>query len=105
MMRIPLQNLLIKSTLPGRTPPGEGMRGKMKYSAQKSPKLETALFLTLFWMVHYPTLLLLGSLVDIHPRTLVHILKRMTVTLHLTLEDEVKWPADAIPTDSHHEEG
>ena len=39
-----------------------GSERKMKHRSQKSPKLETALFLTLFWMIHYPTLLLLGFL-------------------------------------------
>ena len=39
-----------------------GSERKMKCRAQKSPKLETSLLLTLLWMVHYPTLPLLGSL-------------------------------------------
>ena len=71
-----------------------GSERKMKHRAQKSPKLETALFLTLFWMAHYPTLSLIGSMFDIHPRTLTRILKRMTVTLNQVLKDEVKWPTD-----------
>ena len=71
-----------------------GSERKMKHRAQKSPKLETALFLTLFWMVHYHALPLIGSLFDIHPRTLMQILKRMTVILNQMLKDEVKWPTD-----------
>ena len=39
-----------------------GSEKEMKHRALKSPKLETSLFLTLFWMVYYPTLSLLGFL-------------------------------------------
>ena len=47
------------------------------------------IFLTLFWLRHYPTIKVLSRLFKVHVRTCTRILKRTTVTLAKTLENDI----------------
>ena len=57
--------------------------------------IKIGLFITLFWMSHYPTLSLLGVLFNLHTKTITRIIKRTTRALKKTLEKEIQWPSNA----------
>ena len=52
------------------------------------------IFITLYWLAHYPTISVLSCLMHIHPRTCTRILKRTTVAMAKVLKPEIKWPSD-----------
>ena len=52
------------------------------------------IFMTLFWLRHYPTVDLLSILFRLHVRTCTQVLKRTTVALAKTLKEEVRFPTD-----------
>ena len=68
-------------------------RMKKKKAKVEFP-IAVGIFLTLFWMAHYPTLALMGSLFNLHTFTLSRILKRTTFAMATALAQEIKWPSD-----------
>jgi hypothetical protein len=56
-------------------------------------KVEIEVFLTLFWMAYYPTLLLMSSLFDIHSQSLSQILKRTVNVMVKKLKPKLTWPS------------
>ena len=52
------------------------------------------IFLTLFWLRHYLTIEVLSILFKIDPRSCTRILKRTTVAMAKTLQNEIRFPPD-----------
>ena len=76
---------------------GTTLRGtERKYASwrESAISVEFGLFLTLFWMAHYPTLSFIRSLFHIHERTITRILKRTIIGLSQALAHEIRWPMD-----------
>ena len=51
-------------------------------------------FITLFWLAHYPTLAFMSSLFFLHERDLTKILKRTLIGMATVLKKEIQWPTD-----------
>ena len=52
------------------------------------------IFLTLFWLRHYPTIDILSVLFQIHERSYTRILKQTVVAMANTLANEIQFPSD-----------
>jgi hypothetical protein len=51
-------------------------------------------FITLFWLAHYPTLAMMSAMFGIHERSITQILKRTLTGMAWSFKDELKWPTD-----------
>ena len=56
---------------------------------------EDQLFIALVWMRHYLVMKFLEAVVDIHERTLGHIIHRILFVLNQTLQGLISWPSDS----------
>src|SRR5690606_11048716 len=52
-------------------------------------------FITLFFLYHYPTLEFMSGVFLLHPRDITRIIKRTLTAMAQVLEKEVKWPSDS----------
>lgn len=52
------------------------------------------IFLTLFWLAHYPTLSLISVIFHLHERTITQILKHTLVGMSKALKEEIRWRTD-----------
>jgi hypothetical protein len=57
--------------------------------------LSTMVFITLFWLAHYPTLNLMSVIFQLHERSITQILKRTLEGMSKALRNKIKWPSDA----------
>lgn len=71
----------------------EGTPRNPKYPPSHTP-CPTFIFLTLFWLRYYLTIDIISLLFQIHPRSCTRILKRTTVAMAKTLENEIQFPSD-----------
>jgi len=70
-----------------------GTKRKNMFTLQpQSYSISFALFLTLFWLSHYPTIRFLSVFFKIHDKTVSQILKRTCTALSEHLKNEIEWP-------------
>jgi len=82
----------VKPTFEATTWRGTPRKRKRK---EKQPfSIEIGVFITLFWMAHYPTLRLMSSLFDLPTLVLTRIMKRTTRAMAIALRSDIKWPTD-----------
>ena len=70
-----------------------GTQRKRPHTSTQIP-YRSFIFLTLFWLQHYLTIKVLFRLFKVHPRTCTRILKRTSVALAKTLENDIRFPSD-----------
>jgi hypothetical protein len=56
--------------------------------------IECMVFITLFWLAHYPTLNLMSLIFQLHERSITQILKRTLVGMKEALQNRIQWPTD-----------
>jgi hypothetical protein len=71
-------------------------RGTIRKNLTSSSSLPmlSFIFLTLFWLRHYPTLAILSAIFKIHPRTATRILKRTIIALKMSMENKIVMPSE-----------
>lgn len=67
-----------------------------KQCSTPAPKysIQTMLFITLYWLAHYPVVSAIGALFFLHPRTVTWILKCTLAAMSQHLANEIRWPSD-----------
>jgi hypothetical protein len=71
-----------------------GTTRKQKVISTSKYSVRSMIFVTLFWLAHYPTLALMSAIFGVHERTITQILKRIIVGMASSFKNEIRWPAD-----------
>lgn len=72
----------------------QGTERKQTVIAHTKYSIPLMIFITLFWLAHYPTLSLISCIFNIHERTITQLLKKTLVGMSKKLKNEIKWPLD-----------
>lgn len=71
-------------------------RGTLRQRQVKKTSLSPfdMVFLTLFWLAHYPTLAFISSFFSLHEREVTRVLKQTLAGMAAALQQEVQWPTE-----------